>query len=117
MNKRRGRAGSQKYFNYENNYKQNKAMKKQDYDKLWLWDRNQNFAVATVAWEVGIRILQWMRVNQETKYCGEVISDDVQLWTETGDMCEPNVTGEKHDKNLKRIWKHDQETENKTVKT
>ena len=42
-----------------------------------------------------------MRVNQETKYCGEVISDDVQLWTETGDMSEPNVTGEKHDKNLK----------------
>jgi len=25
----------------------------------------------------------------------------VQLWTETGDMSEPNVTGEKHDKNLK----------------
>ena len=42
-----------------------------------------------------------MRVNLETKYCGEVISDDVQLWTETGDMSEPNVTGEKHDKNLK----------------
>ena len=47
-----------------------------------------------------------MRVNQETKYCGEVISDDVQLWTETGDMSEPNVTGEKHDK----------EPENKTMK-
>ena len=53
-------------------------------------------------WHEGlVRILRWMRVNQETKYCGEVISDDVQLWTETGDMREPNVTGEKHDKNLK----------------
>ena len=55
-----------------------------------------------------------MRVNQETEYCGEVISDDVQLWTETGDMSEPNVTGEKTwqepEENLKiwsRNWKQD----------
>ena len=55
-------------------------------------------------WHEGlVSILQRTWVNQETKYCGEVISDDVQLWTETGDMSEPNVTGEKHDKNLK-LW-------------
>jgi len=28
--------------------------------------------------------------NLETKYCGEVIGDGVQLWTKTGDMDEPN---------------------------
>jgi len=44
-----------------------------------------------------------------------VISDDVQLWTETGDMSEPNVTGEKHDKNLKTWW--DPENITKKLKT
>ena len=40
--------------------------------------------------------------NLETKYCGEVIDDGVQLWTKTGDMDEHNdverVTGEKNGK-------------------
>ena len=73
---------------------------------LWLWGRKPDLAFCGMkGWWV--RILQGMRVNQETKYCGEVISDDVQLWTETGDMSEPNVTGEKHGKNLKtRIWRN-----------
>ena len=65
---------------------QNKAMKtrKQHYDKLWLWGRNLNLILATVAWEVGKYTYKdsAMRVNQETKYSGEVISDEVQLWTE-----------------------------------
>jgi len=27
-----------------------------------------------------VRILPWMSLNLETKYCGEVIGDEVQLW-------------------------------------
>ena len=42
-----------------------------------------------------VRILPWTKGNLETKYCGEVIGDGVQLWTKTGDVSEPNVTGEK----------------------
>ena len=34
-----------------------------------------------------------------------MISDDVQLCTETGDMSEPNVTGEKHDKEPENLTK------------
>ena len=34
--------------------------------------------------------------NLETKYCGEVIGDGVQLWTKTGDKDEPNDVQEWH---------------------
>ena len=37
--------------------------------------------------------------NLETKYCGEVISDGVQMWTKTGDMDEPNDVQERLGKN------------------
>ena len=47
--------------------------------------------------------------NLETKYCGEVIGDDVQLWTETGDFSEANW----REKTWQETWKHDEETENK----
>ena len=40
--------------------------------------------------------------NLETKYCGEVIGDDVQLWTETGDLSETKWLGKKHDRNEPR---------------
>ena len=47
---------------------------------------------------MSVRILPWTWGNLETKYCGEVIGEGVQLWTKTGDMDEPNdmarVTGE-----------------------
>jgi len=63
--------------------------------------------------------LQWVRPNLENKYCGEVIGDDVQLWTETGDLSETKWQG----KNMRRTWKHDEnlkhnkEPENKNIKT
>ena len=38
--------------------------------------------------------------NQETIYCGEVIGDEVQLWTETGDLSGTNWQGKKHDQKL-----------------
>ena len=66
--------------------------------KTRLWGRKPDLVLFEFGMKVGEdSAMSW--VNQETKYCGEVISDDVQLWT--GDMSEPNVTGEKHDKNLK----------------
>ena len=37
-----------------------------------------------------VRILQRLWLNLETKYCEEVIGDEVQLWTKTGDKDEPN---------------------------
>ena len=98
-NKRRGRAGSSKNTL---TMKTNKTMKNCDYEllntmsKLWQdWGKTRlNFSWL---WHEGLeRILRWTWVNQETKYCGEVISDDVQLWTETGNMSEPNLTGEKN---------------------
>ena len=48
--------------------------------------------------------------NQETIYCGEVIGDDVQLWTETGDLSETKWLGKKHD------LEHNKEPENMKIK-
>ena len=48
--------------------------------------------------------------NLETKYCGEVIGDDVQLWTETGDLSETKWLGKKHD------LEHNKEPENVKIK-
>ena len=41
--------------------------------QTWLDERG-------VSVEGKVRILQWLWLNLETKYCGEVILDEVQLW-------------------------------------
>ena len=48
--------------------------------------------------------------NLETKYCGGVIGDDVQLWTETGDLSE---TKWKWEKTWQETWKHNKESKKK----
>ena len=50
--------------------------------------------------------------NLETKYCGEVIRDGVQLWTKTADLSETKWQGKKHDQKL--IKKPENKTEVKT---
>jgi len=55
--------------------------------------------------------LQRLWLNLETKYCGEVIGDEVQLWNRK------QVTRVKlSEKTWPETWKHDEETENKISK-
>jgi len=69
-------------------------MKKQDYGTVKKQDYEAKPDLAFgVSMEGKVRILQWVRLNLETKCCGEVIGDDVQLWTETGDLSETKWLG------------------------
>jgi len=86
-----------------------KQQTKQDYSakaRLWFTNKqdyeNYGYGGKTLlgktwheTWIVNeVRILQGVL---ETKYCGEVIGDGVQLWTETGDLSETKWQGKKHD--------------------
>ena len=59
--------------------------------------------------------LQWLWLNLETKYCGEEIRDDVQLWNRKQvTWVRLNVTGEKTWQKWTKTWKHNKEPENIT---
>ena len=55
-----------------------------------------------------VRISQWLWVNLVTKYCGEVIGDEVQLWNrkQVKNIAEMNL----------ETWKHNKEPENMIIK-
>ena len=95
--------------------------------KLWLtktrlWIRNKQ-DYGTVADKTvrqrEVRILQRLWLNLETKCCGEVIGDDVQLWNGK-QVTWVNLTwqGKKHDLKPENITrKHYKWPENKNTKT